>query len=505
MQLTGRTVCQGLACVVLLAVPALPIQAQLSISGVGKLDNPSGMNAGLSGLCYAGGTQFYAVDDSGGVMQPATISVSPASGAITAASFASALTLGGADLEGIAYNPARNSVLVSDETGATIKEYTLTGTLRSSVNVPTVLTSYRSNFSLESLTVRGDGLEMWTCNEEALYNAGTGVNDGPLSTPSAGSVVRLQRFSRSNVNGVWAASGQWAYLTEPYGKDSSLTEAERSGVSDLCVLPDGTLLVLERTLGYATFFVPTFENRIYKVDFTGATDTSAITSLAGATYTRVTKTKLWSNNFSVSYNFEGLCLGPRLDGEATSLLMIADGDDLSNALYSLKLTGLTSRQLTVSRPYGPADPVTGTYRYLYGQTVTNSVISPLTTGTTTQTVCTGWVLTGGDAPASGSTPTMTMTVMNDGVLTWQWSGPNYWLDTGVSGNGSVTPGDGWYTEGASVTVTAVPSQWHRFAGWIGHVPAGHENDNPLTVTMSQARQLTATFREISRRTVILLQ
>ena len=503
MTLTRRTVCLGFAGAILLAVPSLPVQAGLSVTGVGTLANPTGSNAGLSGLCYAGGTQFYAVDDSGGVMQPATISVNPASGAITAASFVTALTLGGADLEGIAYNAARNSVLVSDETGATVKEYTLSGALRSSVSVPSVFSSYRSNFSLESLTVRGDGLEMWTCNEEALYNAGAGVNDGPLSTPSAGSVVRLQRLSRSGVNGVWAASGQWAYLTEPFGADSAFTTSERSGVSDLCVLPDGTLLVLERTLGYSAF-IPHFENRIYKIDFTGATDVSAIKSLAGATYTRVTKTQLWSGNFGTSYNFEGLCLGPRLDGEATSLLMIADGDDLSNALYALKLAGLSLRQLTVSMPYGAADPVTGTYRYLYGQTVTNSVATPLTVGTT-QTVCTGWVLTGGDAPASGSTPTMTMTIMNDGVLTWQWSGPNYWLDTGVSGNGAVTPGDGWYPEGASVTVTAVPGLRHLFAGWTGHVPAGHENDNPLTVTLSQARQLTANFRERPRRTVILLQ
>lgn len=31
-------------------------------------------------------------------------------------------------------------------------------------------------------------------------------------------------------------------------------------------------------------------------------------------------------------------------------------------------------------PYGPADPVTGTYRYLYRQTVTNSVTKSVDDG-----------------------------------------------------------------------------------------------------------------------------
>lgn len=248
---------------------------------------------GMSGISYAGGTQYYAVDDSGGLVNPASISVNPASGAITATTFDPAITMGGADLDGVAYNPTRNSVWVSDETGATIKEYSLSGALLGAVAMPAVFASYRANFSLEALTVRGDCLEMWTCNEEALNKAATGVDDGPLSTASAGSVVRLQRFTRSSVHGVWAAAGQWAYLTQSFGADSPLTTAERSGVSDLCVLPDGTLLVLERRLG-GSVFIPMFENKIYQVTFSGATDVSGIASLNGASYTRVTKTQLWS-------------------------------------------------------------------------------------------------------------------------------------------------------------------------------------------------------------------
>jgi hypothetical protein len=394
----------------------LPVDAAISISGVGTHSNPSGSNDGLSGICYAGGTQYYAVDDSDGLIQPATISINPSSGAITAASFDSAVTLGGSDLEGIAYNPANHSVWVSDETGATIKEYGLANAnYLSSVAVPTIFASYRSNYSLESLTVRGDGLEMWTCNEEALYDTSPAVDDGSLSTDNNGSVVRLQRFTRNSVRGEWVADGQWAYLTESFEADSSFTSAERSGVSDLCVLPDGTLLVLERKLG-AGGATPSFENHIYEVDFTGATDVSAIPSLNGATYTRVTKTLRWSNNFGTSYNFEGLCMGPRLTDGSLSLMMIADGDSLSKGLYSLKLSGLATRDLTVASAYGTPTPAGGPYRHVSGATVTNTVSESTVFQGGNFYECTGWSATG-HTPASGSGTTAVITLADDVELT----------------------------------------------------------------------------------------
>ena len=399
---------------ILLACPLAG--AAISISGVGTYANPSGSDEGLSGICYAGGTQFYAVNDSGGVMQPATISIDPSDGSISSASFSSDVHLGGSDLEGIDYNAANNSVLVSDESGATIKEYSLAGSYRSDVAVPNIFTGYRGNRSLESLTIRGDGLEMWTCNEEALYDDVPAVNDGPLSTANSGTVVRLQRFVRGNVHDEWVADGQWAYLTEPWGGDSGFTDAELSGVSDLCVLPDGTLLVLERRLNGGALAL---ENHIFQVDFSGATDVSSIPSLNGATYTRVSKTLLWDGSFGSTYNFEGLCLGPRLNGDALSLIMIADGDgDQDNGLYALKLTGLSTRTLSVNTPYGTAAPAGSPYRYPTGTTVTNTIESP-TLQNGVRYECTGWTATG-HTPSSGSGTTAILTLSNDVQLTWNW-------------------------------------------------------------------------------------
>jgi uncharacterized repeat protein (TIGR02543 family) len=64
-----------------------------------------------------------------------------------------------------------------------------------------------------------------------------------------------------------------------------------------------------------------------------------------------------------------------------------------------------------------------------------------------------------------------------------------------SAHGGVTrnPDMAFYPNGTNVAVTVTPNAPYVFAGWSGDVPAGHETDNPLTVTMNQDRTLTASF------------
>ena len=47
----------------------------------------------------------------------------------------------------------------------------------------------------------------------------------------------------------------------------------------------------------------------------------------------------------------------------------------------------------------------------------------------------------------------------------------------------------WYTIGSQVVLTAGVSP-ARFGGWLGDVPEGHENDNPLTLTMDAYKSVT---------------
>ncbi len=295
----------------------------------------------LSGLTWVSGTTYYAVSDDANQRKvyQLHIGVNPANGRITNAAVTATNTLSvGYDLEGIAYCSARGTFFISDEgqfpDGGYLREHTLPdGNLVRTLTLPTVLTNDRSNYSLESCTWGAGAL--WTANEEAL------AQESALSTASAGSLIRLQKFDHQ-LN----PAGQWAYLTDSFGFDSSLTTAERSGVSDLLALPDGNLLVLERTLGIG--FVPSFRNRIYLVNFAGATDVSGISDLDGASYTPVNKTLLWETNMgSISTrNFEGIALGtalPQVGSNSYSVLLVADnGGGTNQHLYALVVNGVVA-------------------------------------------------------------------------------------------------------------------------------------------------------------------
>ena len=297
--------------------------------------------AELSGLAWVAGTAYAAISDQASSRKVCqlNIALNLVNGRITSASLtASNLLSTGYDLEGIAYCPPRGTWFISDEgqhpAGGFIREHTLPdGNLVQSLAVPTVMMNDRSNFGFESCTWGAGAL--WTANEEAL------TQESALSTASVGSLVRLQKFNHQ-----LTAAGQWVYPTDSYGFDSSFTPAERSGVSDLLVLPDGSLLVLERTLGIA--FVPSFRNRIYLVNFGGATDVSNIPDLDGASYTPVTKTLLWEKNMgSISTrNFEGIALGPALPQLGTtsySVLLVADnGGGTQQHLYALVIHGVVA-------------------------------------------------------------------------------------------------------------------------------------------------------------------
>ncbi len=340
----------------LLLIFSSNVLAQLNILGIGKYDI-SGVptdQEGLSGITWAGGNTYYAAEDSGGRLHKLTINIDLSTGAIIGSpTDDSQATLNGrTDIEGVAY-AGSNQVYVSDETGATITKYNVSGgNSTGSISVPDIYTAYRTNRSLESLTRQSNGASIWTANEEALNgttNGGTSVDDGPEASTSDGTVVRLQKFNSS-----LDPAGQWAYKTE----DVKGLDGNR-GVSDLCVLPDGQLLVLEREAYWnGSLWGDTidYRNAIYLVDFSGATDVSGITSLNGASYTLVSKSLLWSATFDDDM-FEGLCLGPQLNDGSYSLLMISDGDSFDpplgstqnpgESIYALKISGVIPEPVSI--------------------------------------------------------------------------------------------------------------------------------------------------------------
>ncbi len=307
---------------------------------------------GLSGMTRVDGDLYYAVSDRDGLLFPMTVRVDRATGAVTGCVFGVAVVLPGhgkRDMESVAWDGARRMVWIGDEWDGSIRAFDpVTGEYRGEVSVPPVYGAFRFNRSFETLAIRANWLEMWTCNEEALcrkdavVKLGPDVDDGPRATRSRGSVVRLQKFDRSGPQADWRPAGQWAYVTDPIGGGDFLGKA-RSGVADACCLDDGTILVLEREMSLRKgSLLPSFRCHIYQAAFDGATDVSRIQSLNGADYSPVAKKRLFGQNTGFAM-YEGLCLGPMLADGSRSILMISDSDAGAVArLYALRLVGAPS-------------------------------------------------------------------------------------------------------------------------------------------------------------------
>ena len=301
-----------------------------------RLSSSNTTAAQLSGIAYSGGTAYYSVGDNGDKMiWQLYTSLNTSTGRIRSSLVTAGIAAPelGSDSEGIALRPERGTAWVSDETASPISEFSLaTGAKVGGVDVPDIYrpSNVQGNRGLESLTY-GSGT-LWTANEEALKP------DGPLSTTSAGSWVRIQQFTGPDLS----ATLQFGYLTDPISQMSPFVTVERSGLVDLLVLPGGALLALERELGG---WIPHFRSRVYLLDLTGATDVSTWPSLAGGDFTPVTKTLLWQGVFGFS-NFEGMTLGPRLTDGSQSLLLISDNgsEELAQRqdVFSLILRGLST-------------------------------------------------------------------------------------------------------------------------------------------------------------------
>jgi len=314
-------------------------------------NNVSFTVAGMSGISFLGsdaGTpdpddfRFVAVMDNSNKLVFLRLTFA-ADGTISSASITGGLSLAlTRDFEDVVYTgPVRNSVFVSEEDTPAIHEFSLAGGgLLRTIGMPPVFANRRANFGLEALAMLPEGLDadvntspisLWTLNEEA-----TGV-DGPLSTPTVGTVVRAQRFElASGVGSTAIASGQFAYRTEPI--HAPTTSGARSGVSALLLLDGGQAIVMERSFGLD--FVSPFQTRLYDVsDTSGATDISALTSLVGATYTPIGKRLLYRGNQT---NLEGLCFGPRLaSGKDVLVGIVDDGDPISvNRVIAFELSGV---------------------------------------------------------------------------------------------------------------------------------------------------------------------
>ena len=425
------------ALVAAILASSLTAQAAVSMSKIGEYD----INVnGCGGITYAGGNTYYVVrdhnDNNKAELYPLTINTNPSTGAITSHSFGQPIELSGStDAEGVAFDPSSGKVWVSDETTPTVSEFSPTsGAKFRSLTLPDIQrTKKRSNKSLEALSMSGDGLTLWTCNEEAL------TCDGDASSTSVKTVVRLTRYTRPTVSSDFVLSGQWPYKCETC-KSSMASSYQQTGAAGLCALPDGSLLVLEREVSTTTWG----RCEVYRVTpsaLAAATEISFLTSLTNASYTAVSKgsslASFTGGGMSTIIVYEGICLGPRLNDGSLAVYLISDGGATKSIsfltattvsrLCALKLTGLDVHTIDFPEPARGTASITGSnYRYLDGATVNVSLDGGVQTPPTAYTnnaaaiTAVSWTAAG-QSPAAGAGETASFDVAADGTFAWAFT------------------------------------------------------------------------------------
>lgn len=195
------------------------------------------------------------------------------------------------DIEGICYCPSTNTVFISGEQDNEVFEYTLDGQRTGRrLEMPAIFKEADHNYGLESLTYDARRHLFYTTSERPL---------------KGDSLLRIQSFGDDLKPGYF-------YFYRP---DAPISAKHFHGVSALCALDDGRLLVLERQirvprlkLGASTVI------RIYEI--TPSDDPMPAKRLLREFRTRLTLT---SRRFA---NYEGLC-----QPAPNFLLLVADSQN----------------------------------------------------------------------------------------------------------------------------------------------------------------------------------
>lgn len=268
--------------------------------------------AGLSGVTRLDGARFLSIEDRGGRLWTLDVTFDAAH-AVAGSSLPGHVKLEGVvDGEGCAWDPLRRTVWVSDEVGPFVSEHDpKTGRRLGELALTDDFRRIRPNRGPEGLTISPDGLSLWTCPEEAVEG------DGPLASPTNGTLVRLHRYVRTSGRAAWRPAEEIPYQVDPFG-GRDYHGKSCSGVSGLCALPGGTLLVLEREMSVKGF-LPSFRLRLYEVR------------------PGVAKRLLLDRDTGLAM-YEGICLADELPDGTVRLLLVSDGEGIPiEALLSITL------------------------------------------------------------------------------------------------------------------------------------------------------------------------
>lgn len=199
------------------------------------------------------------------------------------------------------------------------------------------------NYNFESLAFDSVHQYLWTIPESTLRK------DGQPATPQNGLVNRL-RLMRLNWGKMKEDSNKEEYseqvnskkdsrymMTYAYQMDQPSTHKKADiyvmGVSELCVLPDGQLLVLEREAFIPKIKIGAFcKCKLYLINPLNSEEFSMKEKFSSdIPFLKKRLLTEWKTGLSLSKrsfaNYEGMCLGPKLEDGSQVVILLSDSQD----------------------------------------------------------------------------------------------------------------------------------------------------------------------------------
>lgn len=199
------------------------------------------------------------------------------------------------------------------------------------------------NYNFESLAFDSVHQYLWTIPESTLRK------DGQPATPQNGLVNRL-RLMRLNWGKMKEDSNKEEYseqvnskkdsrymMTYAYQMDQPSTHKKADiyvmGVSELCALPDGQLLVLEREAFIPKIKIGAFcKCKLYLINPLNSEEFSMKEKFSSDTpFLKKRLLAEWKTGLSLSKrsfaNYEGMCLGPKLEDGSQVVILLSDSQD----------------------------------------------------------------------------------------------------------------------------------------------------------------------------------
>lgn len=199
------------------------------------------------------------------------------------------------------------------------------------------------NYNFESLAFDSIRLYLWTIPECTLHK------DGQPATPQNGlaNQLRLRRFdwgkmkenrNKEEYSKQVSSKKDSRYMTTyAYQMDQPSTHKKADiyvmGVSELCALPDGQLLVLEREAFIPKIKIGAFcKCKLYLINPLNSEEFSMNEKFSSDTpFLKKRLLTEWKTGLSLSKrsfaNYEGMCLGPKLKDGSQIIILLSDSQD----------------------------------------------------------------------------------------------------------------------------------------------------------------------------------